>query len=230
MSTARPQAPLRSARVSRLHGPDRRAEGERTATLALVGGERLMRAAMCGLLDAQQGMRVAHALPSVESLEDAWRREELDCDVMLLDAEDQGGMRCLAAVDRVVALGLRCRLVLLCSTVSSEVVLCVTTRAVAGVVLKESSVCELCDCIADVMNGRIVLPTCWSAEPRAIPLTPRQLEVLKLMAHGHSNEEIARRLGLQRNTVKFHISQIFRRLGVRNRIEAAARLLPEDRR
>ena len=64
----------------------------------------------------------------------------------------------------------------------------------------------------------------------AIPLTPRQLEVLKLMAHGHSNEEIARRLGLQRNTVKFHISQIFRRLGVRNRIEAAARLLPEDRR
>ncbi|HEX4035805.1 MAG TPA: response regulator transcription factor [Solirubrobacteraceae bacterium] len=199
--------------------------------LAFVGGARLVRAAMCGLLDSQQGMRVGQALASVEALEEAWRRQSLpDCDVMLLDAEDQGGLRCIAAVDRVLALGMRCRLVLLCSTVSSEIVLCVTTRPIDGVVLKESSVCELCDSIADVVSGRRVLPPAWGAEPQAIPLTPRQLEVLKLMAHGHSNEEIARRLGLQRNTVKFHVSQIFRRLGVRNRIEAAARLRPEDRR
>jgi DNA-binding NarL/FixJ family response regulator len=230
MSTARPQTTLRSARVSRLHNPGHRAEGARIAALALVGGARLVRAAMCGLLDAQQGMRVVQALSSVEALEESWRREALEhCDVMLLDAEDPGGMRCLAAVDRVLALGVRCRLVLLCASVSSEVALCVTTRPIDGVVLKESSVCELCDSIAEVMVGRLVLPPSWSAEPQAIPLTPRQLEVLKLMAHGHSNEEIATSLGLQRNTVKFHISQIFRRLGVRNRIEAA-RLLPEDRR
>jgi DNA-binding NarL/FixJ family response regulator len=230
MSTARPHAPQRSARVSRLHSANRHAEGARVATLALVGGARLVRPAMCGLLDAQPGIRVVHALASVEALEDAWRREALQCDVVLLDVEDQGGVRCIAAVDRVLALGMRCRLVLLCSKVSSEIVLCVTTRPVDGVVLKESSVCELCDSISEVMSGRLVLPQRWGAEPRAIPLTPRQLEVLKLMAHGHSNEEIARRLGLQRNTVKFHISQIFRRLGVRNRIEAAARLLSEDRR
>ncbi|HLW96940.1 MAG TPA: response regulator transcription factor [Solirubrobacteraceae bacterium] len=230
MSTARPHTPHRSARASRLHSSGRRVDGAGVASLALVGGARLVRAAMCGLLDAQQGMRVAHALSSVEALEEAWRRETLQCDVVLLDAEDQGGVRCIAAVDRVLALGMRCRLLLLSSNVSSEIVLCVKTRPIDGVVLKESSVCELCESIGEVMSGRRVLPKQWDAGPRAIPLTPRQLEVLKLMAHGQSNEEIARRLGLQRNTVKFHISQIFRRLGVRNRIEAAARLRPEDRR
>jgi DNA-binding NarL/FixJ family response regulator len=51
-------------------------------------------------------------------------------------------------------------------------------------------------------------------------LTPRHLEVLELMAQGHTTEEIARHLGLRPNTVKFHISEIFRRLGTRNRIEA----------
>ena len=201
-----------------------------TATIAFVGGARLLRAAMCGLLDTQPGMHVVHALASVEALEGAWRRETLDCNVVLLDVDDAGGIRCLAAVDRVLALGLRSKLVLLCSNVSSEVALCATTRPIDGVVLKESSVCELCDSIGEAMNGRLVLPQVWLAEPRRTPLTPRQLEVLRLMAHGHSNAEIARRLGLRRNTVKFHITQIFRRLGVRNRVEAVARLISDERR
>jgi DNA-binding NarL/FixJ family response regulator len=48
------------------------------------------------------------------------------------------------------------------------------------------------------------------------------VDVLELVAQGFSNEEIAAQLGLRPNTVKFHISEIFRRLGVRNRIEAIA--------
>jgi DNA-binding NarL/FixJ family response regulator len=51
--------------------------------------------------------------------------------------------------------------------------------------------------------------------------------VLKLMAHGHSNEQIAGRLGLRPNTVSFRIGQIFRRLELRNRIEGVAQLVPE---
>jgi DNA-binding NarL/FixJ family response regulator len=60
--------------------------------------------------------------------------------------------------------------------------------------------------------------------PQAVALTPRQLEVLKLVSRGYSNDEIAEHLDVRPNTVKFHISEIFRRLGVRNRIEAIASL------
>jgi two-component system nitrate/nitrite response regulator NarL len=52
-------------------------------------------------------------------------------------------------------------------------------------------------------------------------LTPREAEVLTLLAGGHSNKEIGRALELQEITVKLHVRNIFRKLGVRNRVEAA---------
>ncbi|SMH37634.1 response regulator transcription factor [Maritimibacter sp. HL-12] len=52
-------------------------------------------------------------------------------------------------------------------------------------------------------------------------LTPRQLEVLRLLVAGQSNKGIARALGINPSTVKFHMSFIFRVLGASNRVEAA---------
>ena len=52
------------------------------------------------------------------------------------------------------------------------------------------------------------------------PLTERELEVLNLMAEGYSNPQIARRLGISRNTAKFHVSSIISKLGVGSRTEA----------
>lgn len=52
------------------------------------------------------------------------------------------------------------------------------------------------------------------------PLTPRELEVLQLMAQGLANKEIAARLGIRERTVKFHISSIYSKLGAANRAEA----------
>lgn len=51
-------------------------------------------------------------------------------------------------------------------------------------------------------------------------LTPRQVEVLSLVAEGHSNKSIANRLSMAENTVRVHISAILRFLGVTNRTEA----------
>jgi DNA-binding NarL/FixJ family response regulator len=52
-------------------------------------------------------------------------------------------------------------------------------------------------------------------------LSERQREVLELLALGASNGDIAARLYISVNTVKFHVREIYARLGVRNRVEAA---------
>jgi DNA-binding NarL/FixJ family response regulator len=191
--------------------------------LVLIGGPPLMRSAIAALIEERPGLRVASSLDSLVALEESCRVRAPACDVALLDVDDHHG-ECKRAVDRLLSLNLRCKIVLLCAEPRPEVLICATGRGVDGVVLKESSVLELCEAMADILTGRAVMPPAWRAARRLLSLTPRQFEVLRLIARGYSNEEIAAELGLRRNTVKFHISEIFRRLGVRNRIEAIARL------
>jgi DNA-binding NarL/FixJ family response regulator len=61
------------------------------------------------------------------------------------------------------------------------------------------------------------------APTRQIPggLTRRELEILKLVAEGHSNAALARMLWVTEQTVKFHLSNVYRKLGVTNRTEAS---------
>jgi DNA-binding NarL/FixJ family response regulator len=58
-------------------------------------------------------------------------------------------------------------------------------------------------------------------EPVAHPLTRREMEILRLVAEGHSNSQLARMLWVTEQTVKFHLSNIYRKLGVANRTEAS---------
>jgi DNA-binding NarL/FixJ family response regulator len=197
----------------RLHG----------TTLALVGGPELLRAAVGDLIAAQPGMGIACSVPSIDELARRLGRGSQECDVVVLDVDSHRG-ECMHAVDRVLALGLDAKLVLLCSEPSGEIALCASTRRVDGVVLKESSVGELCEAVAHILTGHAVMPARWRAAPDTVTLTPRQVEVLELVSRGYSNDEIAACLEVRPNTVKFHLSEIFRRLGVRNRIEAIARL------
>jgi DNA-binding NarL/FixJ family response regulator len=64
-------------------------------------------------------------------------------------------------------------------------------------------------------------PAAAAARPAVAGLTPREAEVLALLATGQSNKEIGRALKLQEITVKLHVRNIFRKLKVRNRVEAA---------
>jgi two-component system nitrate/nitrite response regulator NarP len=83
----------------------------------------------------------------------------------------------------------------------------------------------LLDTVAEVARGRMVFPYLDVSQINASPLstlTKRELEVLSSLAAGRTNKEIAAEKGVSANTVKYHVRNLFEKLGVNNRGQAIA--------
>jgi DNA-binding NarL/FixJ family response regulator len=105
----------------------------------------------------------------------------------------------------------------------------------AGYVLKGATRQELLSTVTRALLGESVISSelanqllrrlvrADQAGPAAIHLTAREHDVLRLVAAGRSNVEIADELFISVNTVKFHLRSIFRQLGIANRVQAAQR-------
>ena len=91
----------------------------------------------------------------------------------------------------------------------------------SGFVSKDSSADTVTAAVRTVGAGKLVFPR--SPREPSSPLTPREREVLSLMAAGSTNREIAAKLHLSPHTVKEHTSAVYRKLDVRNRAEAVRR-------
>lgn len=95
----------------------------------------------------------------------------------------------------------------------------------AAYVSKSEQPAVLLDTVAAVAAGRMVFPFFDVRQINRSPLstlTRRELEVLSAIAAGHSNKEIAGLQGVSLNTIKFHIRNLFDKLGVQNRSQAMA--------
>ncbi|MBY5561052.1 response regulator [Rhizobium leguminosarum] len=150
-------------------------------------------------------------------------------DIMLLDVSMPGGG--LSAISDVLARSPTTKVLML--TVSEEVdtLLGALQRGAMGYVLKGVGSRGLAEAIQTVMRGsRYISPT-MSAKVMEkslnggtsdkSSLTPREREVMDLVAQGLSNKHIGLRLNLQEKTVKHHMTQILSKLGASNRTEAA---------
>ena len=83
----------------------------------------------------------------------------------------------------------------------------------------------LFDTVAAVANGRICIPFMDVSKIDETPLsqlTTRELELLAILADGWSNQQIAARKGISENTVKYHLKNLYDKLGVSNRAMAVA--------
>ena len=98
-----------------------------------------------------------------------------------------------------------------------------------GYLLKDTDSDELCRAIRAAAAGQVQLSPAAAARlmrevrtPQSLePLTDRETEVLRLLAEGMSNKEIAASLSIRDNTVKTHVGNVFTKLGVQSRTQAA---------
>lgn len=100
----------------------------------------------------------------------------------------------------------------------------ITGARAQGVVLESEIETALAVTIAAVRAGQVVRPQRWDESTTPL-LSPREKQVLALVVMGMSNAEVAQRLGIVETTVKSHISASYRKLEVRSRSEACARIL-----
>jgi len=108
---------------------------------------------------------------------------------------------------------------------SDTVPLQVMAHGGAAFVSKNEDPAYLLDTTAQVAMGRMVFPYLDVSQINANPLstlTKRELEILSSLAAGRTNKEIAAQKGVSTNTVKYHIKNLFEKLGVNNRGQAIA--------
>src|SRR6185503_11087329 len=92
---------------------------------------------------------------------------------------------------------------------------------VRGVVFKDLPVEMLVECIRTVHAGGTWQPAGAAppADDEASTLTAREAEIVRMLAHGLRNKEVAAELGISEGTVKVHLHRIYEKLGVDGRVE-----------
>ena len=119
--------------------------------------------------------------------------------------------------------------VILCSEPDSGIFNRILHSRAGGMILQtDISSEQIVQAIKSVAAGLLVfdsalMPQRSEDDPLAEPLTPREGEVLRLLAEGSGNKEIAARLNISEHTIKFHIRSILGKLGAASRTEAVTR-------
>jgi DNA-binding NarL/FixJ family response regulator len=150
-------------------------------------------------------------------------------DIILLDLE-LPGVDGLAAIPSLTAAHSESKVVILTAYDTDERVLGALRAGAKGYLLKGASLEEIARAIRAVHGGesylepRIATKVLIELDPRKRPtaLSHREREVLRLIADGHSNKQIAQKLGITERTVKFHVTSIRNKLGAENRAQAVA--------
>ena len=188
--------------------------------VAIVDDHPVLREGTAALLAAQAGLAivgVAGSLEEASPLLDAG-----DADVLLLDIRlgTDSGLRLLSETP---AEG-RPAIVVLTSYDYPQYVDAAMRLGAHGFVLKTAPIAELIDAIRRAAAGGMAFAT---RPGSVVKLSERELDVVRLVVDGRSNDEIAARLGIGPKTVESHLRRLFERLDLASRTELATRALRE---
>ena len=194
----------------------------------------VVRVGLRNMLQADSTVKVVgEARDGMEALEMA---RSLQPDILLLDLAmpNVAGME---ALREMTASNLNTRTIVLTGLIDKRQVLEALQLGARGVVLKDAVIEHLSACIRAVMQGQYWLEgrpvqnlvqvlrdlAAQTAPPprKTFGLTARELEVVTLITEGCTNKDIAKSFGISEETVKRHLTNIFNKLGVGNRLELA---------
>ena len=205
-----------------------------TTQVLLCDDQALVRSGFRMIIEARPGLDVAgEAEDGVQAVQFA--RETVP-DVILMDVKmpRQDGIE---ATRQIVAAGIRSRILVLTTYDLDEYVYAALQAGASGFLLKDARPAQLADAIRVIADGeallapsitRRLLSRFTQSQPnqqvktpvRLSELTGRETEVLRLLASGLSNAELASRLFVSEATIKSHISSLLRKLAVRDRVQA----------
>lgn len=198
----------------------------------LVDDQNLVRKGVRSLLELSDEIEVvAEAADGAEAIRMV---PEVKPDVVLLDMR-MPGLSGLDVLRELAGKGELPATIILTTFDDDELVLAGIQSGARGYLLKDVALADLVSAIKTVANGgSIVKPAVtqrllkgleklqnqFSSLDQPDPLTERETEILRLMAGGYSNKEIANSLGVAEGTVKNHVSNILSKMGVRDRTRA----------
>lgn len=193
--------------------------------LVLADDHALVLEGLSALLAAESDLNVVATATDGERLLDALRRFRPDVAVLDLQMPYMDGLTCL---QHLRAEGLPVRVLVLSAFGDAYSLRAAVEGGADGFALKTDPPQLTVTAIRQVAAGQMVFPQAarrWltpSPPSDSDLLSEREQAVLALVAEGKSNAQIAQALGLSENTVKFHLRNLFSKLGVTNRTAAAA--------
>jgi DNA-binding NarL/FixJ family response regulator len=195
-------------------------------TVVVVDDHRLVRAGLCTIIDASADLEVVGE--AGDGAQAVTVVGEARPDVVLMDLS-MPGVDGIEAIRRLRAAGHETPVVVLTSFAEAERVRSALEAGAVGYLLKDSEPRDVLEAVRAAAAGhapldprvtRALLP---SADRGAsdVSLSGREREVLAHVAKGLANKQIARTLGISERTVKVHLGNVFRRIGVSDRTSAA---------
>ena len=193
--------------------------------IMIVDDHPIVRAGLIGMLATEADLEVVGEASSADEAVAAARR--LLPDVVLMDLRMPGGDG-VAGTTGVLAAAPSARVVVLTTYESDADILRAVEAGAAGYLLKDATRTDLISAIRAAARGETVLAPSVATRlvdrmrrpPSADQLSPRELQVLRLVARGLSNGDIGRELFISEATVKTHLLRTFAKLGVSDRTAA----------
>jgi DNA-binding NarL/FixJ family response regulator len=195
-------------------------------TIVTADDHPLIRDGLAAVLRAESGLQVVAEAANGEEAIEAYAR--LHPDIVLMDLR-MPVMDGLTATRAILADDPNARIIVLTTYDGDEDIHRALAAGARGYILKDMMRTDLVGAIRAVHRGQRGIPAPVAARlaehtPR-IGLTPRELEVLRLVADGLSNAQVAERIGRTEGTVKVHLKNILQKLDVKDRTEAVTTAL-----
>ena len=181
----------------------------------------IVRNGLVRMIELTDGMEVvAEAATGTEAVE-LFRQHQPDVTLMDLRMPELNGVEAIAAIRQEFP---NSRIAILTTYDTDEDIFRGLQAGARGYLLKDSKMVELLDAVRKVHAGQKYIPPAVGAklaERISRPqLSDREREVLQLMTEGRTNQNISNALCISESTVKFHINNIFSKLGVSDRTQA----------